>query len=293
MNETTGIPGNEEEHSHDPQVLQQLIETMESILEVFPEDASALESLAAAYQQAGDNEKSADAGIRLARLISAEGDWERAYRTTHHVLELVPGHPEAEKERQACLEALRLLGIDPMQIPEFPAEEAEEAAVRERRDELLDLDLSGEIELGWFLLQRSVITQAQYEAAVAGLTENRMTPSSTECLSLLADISEMDNVNLERVLGALSDQTNTPYVDLTRFEFTPQAASLIPLEKARRIGVLPFDRIRNEVMVVILNPVDEALRTAVSEYLGCRTHFFLSSPEQFQAGLLEAMAAQI
>ena len=54
---------------------------------------------------------------------------------------------------------------------------------------------------------------------------------------------------------------------------------------AKRLGILPFDRIRDEIMAVTLNPVDENLRSTVASYLGMRVHFFITKPEEFQAAV--------
>lgn len=279
----------------DPAVLQQLIDTMEAILEVFPQDVSALESLSAAYQQSGELEKASSAALKLARLVFAEGNLEKAYTVVRHALELNPDNSEAASERDHIAESLNLLGIDASELVREkkegePGQEAEGATSRDNDRDLLALDLSGELELGWFMLQKGLISQDQYEAAVEGLTNSRSSAGSSACLSFLIEIAVMDGVNVERILGEISAQSSTPYVDITRFELVPEIAQLIPFDDARRLGVLPFGLFKNEIMVATLNPMDQKLRKAVSDYLGSRTHFFLTSPEQFQSALMNVMA---
>ncbi|MDT8390049.1 MAG: hypothetical protein RRC34_06030 [Lentisphaeria bacterium] len=275
---------------NDPEVLRQLISTMEGILEVFPEDVSALESLSAAYQQAGEFDKSADTALKLARLVVAEGNLERAYTVVDHVLSMVPDHAEALKEKKHISDSLALLGIEVSGLTIAAEEDEEPPLVNPVEDRaVLARDLSGELELAWLLLQRNLLRQEQYETAIANLTENRSTIGSSSCLSLLIEIASMDNINLEAIIGELSEETETPYIDITKFELSPEAVKLIPFDDCRRLGVLPFTLFKDEVMVATLNPVDKGLREAVCAYLRTRAHFFFTSPDQFQSALIEAM----
>lgn len=276
----------------DPELLKQLIDTMESILEVFPEDVSALESLAAAYQQAGEMQKSADTAIRLARLIQAQGNLEKAFGIVEHVLKIAPEHNAAMTERERIVQSLTMLGIDIGTLKKtfHPDDKTGESPEEESADrDILNLDLSGELELGWFLLQKGMLTQEQYETAIAGLTESRSNVGSSSCLSLLIEIAAMDGVNVDNIIGELSFETSTPYVDLGRFELKPKIVKRVPFDDARRLGVLPFERLKNDYMVATLNPVDKHLRAAISTFLNAKTHFFLASPEQFQSALMEVM----
>ncbi len=278
-------------HDGDPAVLRQLIETMESILEVFPEDVSAMESLAAAYQQAGDLAKFADTAVNLTRLISGQGNWEKAYEIVSRVLDDVPDHQPALDEQARILESLRLLGIDTATIGAAGRKiKTPEPAAPERPRHVLSLDLSGELELGWLLLQRNLLTQEQYELAVQGLTESKSGAGADACLSLLLEISTMDGINMPAILGTLSAETSTPMIAFNRVELNPEIAALIPFQDARRLGVLPFERLGKEIMVATLNPVDDNLRSAVATYLDTRVHFFLVAPDEFQSVLLEVMA---
>lgn len=277
-------------HENDPEVLRQLISTMEGILEVFPEDVSALESLSAAYQQGGELQKAADTALKLARLVVAEGNLERAYTVVEHILSLVPEHKEALNEKKHISDSLALLGIEASRLTISAEEDEEPPLVNPVEDRaVLARDLSGELELAWLLLQRNLLRQEQYETAIANLTENRSTIGSSSCLSLLIEIASMDNINLDAIIGELSEETETPFIDITKFELAPEAVKLIPFDDCRRLGVLPFTLFKNEVMVVTLNPVDKGLREAVCAYLQTQAHFFFTSPDQFQSALIEAM----
>jgi hypothetical protein len=253
----------------------QAIQTFEGILEVFPEDVSALESLTVAYEQAGDAAKARECAMRLAELSEQQADWHKVHEVASHILEQSPEDKDAAALQKKAEEILAE-GGESLQVADVAAASA---------DVSLAMDLSGELELAWFLLQNEMINQDQYEAAISGLTEARMNPTSGASLSLLQELASMDRVYMDKIIGFLSAQTTTPYIDVSRFEIEDDVAALIPMPDAKRLGILPFDRIRKEVMVVTLNPVDESLRQTVSAYLDTRVHFFITKPHEFQAAV--------
>ena len=285
-------------HDNNPEVLKQLITSLEEILEVFPEDATSLESLSAAYKQNGDLQKAADTDLKLARLIVAEGNMERAYLLVENVLSMVPDHQEALQEKKHISESLSILGIEPSSLVKAEREEREGQSEQEEepppkgpaRDRaLLTRDLSGELELAWLLLKRDLLKQEQYETAIASLTENRSIIGSSSCLSLLIEIAAMDNIHFDNILGELSEESQMPFIEINRFELLPEAVKLIPFDDCRRLGVLPFARFKDDVMVATLNPIDIGLREAVTTYLQSKTHFFFTSPDEFQSALIKVM----
>lgn len=274
---------------NDAEVLNHLIASMEGILEVFPEDVSALESLSAAYEQNGDFQKAADTDLRRARLLVAEGNLEQAYKLLEHALSMVPEHEGVLQEKEQVSSTLAHLGIESSSLT--ADEEDEDAALLTPSSDrsILTRDLGGELELAWLLLKRNLLRQEQYETAIANLTENRSTIGSSSCLSLLIEIAAMDNINIDAIIGELSEETETPFVDISKFELVPEAVKLIPFDDCRRLGVLPFSLLKDQVMVATLNPVDLGLRESVSAYLQTEAHFFLASPDEFQSALIQAM----
>jgi len=260
------------------------IQTFETILEVFPEDVSALESLAVAYEQAGDTAKAREKYLDLARILARQNDWEGVRKITRRVLAFDPNDADAlELDRQAG----KALGGE-ADLDEAPVDTAPKAApvkAPETRSRQLAFDLRGELELGWTLLQNDLITQEQYERAIEALTEHRMNPQADASLSLLQELAGMEKVNMDRILDFLVQETNVPFIHLSRFEIEKEVAAVIPLSECRRAGVLPFGKTGDEYMVALQNPVDPELQNAVSEFLGARVHFYLTSPEDFAAAI--------
>lgn len=261
------------------------IQTFETILEVFPEDVSALESLAVAYEQAGDATRAREKNLSLAQLHGKQLEWDRVVRICDHLLEQNPDDVEAQELRGEAEKALGTTG-----------RAADDAAAGAGGDGTpttkLNFDLRGELELAWFLLQNNMITQEQYEAAIEGLTESRMNPAGDASLSLLQELRAMDKVDMDKITDFLCAETGTPYVELTRYEIGSDMAGLIPLDQCRRLGILPFARLGSELTVAVLNPVDKEMRGVISAHLNARIHVYLTSPDDFQSVLakLEAEA---
>ena len=258
------------------------IQTFETILEVFPEDVSALESLAVAYEQAGDATRAREKNLSLAQLHSRQLEWEKVHQICQHLIEQNPDDAEA---RGLCNEAEQALGTSGGAAALDAGAGASAAPVVK-----LSFDLRGELELAWFLLQNSMITQEQYEAAIEGLTESRMNPAGEASLSLLQELRAMEKVDMDKITDFLCAETGTPYVELTRYEIGGDVATLIPLDQCRRLGILPFARLGDELMVAVLNPVDKEMRGVISSHLNSRIHVYLTSPDDFQEVLTKLEA---
>ncbi len=266
----------------------QAIATFEGILEVFPEDVGALESLVIAYEQAGDTTKANEKAMLLAELLSEQQDWSKLNEICRHILAI---NPQNERAKNLLEKAQKEIGGNERGNGTAQTGNKPATGIKKGRVSLA-LDLSGELEMAWFMLQKSQITQEQYEAAVSGLTETRMNPATESTLSILHELAGMERIHMDRILGFLSAETMTPFIEVSRFEIDPDVAKRIPLNDAKRLGVLAFEHIRDEMMVAMLNPVDENLRKTLTEYLNCKIHFYLTSPEELQTALTGLETAQ-
>ena len=261
------------------------IQTFETILEVFPDDVSALESLALAYEQAGDAAKGREKYLQLARIWAAQSEWGRVRPIVRHLLD----RQAEDEEAQALLqEAEAVLGEE-----EPAAADGAGAAISptaQRTVKKLEVDLRGELELAWFLLQNNAINQDQYEKAIESLTESRMSPGVSASLSLLQELQVQEWIDMEKIIDFLAQEAGMPYIDLHNFEIDLDTVSAIPLDQCRRAGVLPFEKMGDEYMVALMNPVDTEIRKAVREFLGAQVHYFLTSPDIFQSAMTDIEA---
>ena len=273
------------------------IEAFRGILDVFPEDMGALESIFEACVQGDRKEDALKYGLDLAERLGEQGDWKRVRNITGRLLEMGIDDERVEVLHQNAVDVAgeEAEAASPVHDIEAPVGEGEKpasgAAPEKTGPATLKRDLSGELDLAWMLLQNEVITEEQYEKAISGLTESQSSSKSTASICLLQELASIDRVKMDRVLGFLSAETNTPFIDIDRFELSEELIELIPLQDARRYGIVPFGVMKDELMVATLNPVDENVRTQVHRYFGRRIHFFLCAPDALQS-LLDGLESQ-
>ena len=262
------------------------IHTLETLLEVFPEDISSLESLAAAYEEMGDQAKFMEKGKRLARLLSKGDDTKPVIKLVNRLLHLTPNDPEVLALQEEAL-AKDILASMNAPVSDVPPAASDAGAAGHTVGELT-FDLHAELDLAWLLLQKQMITQEQYETSIERLTTSSAAQRGDSPLALLQELREMDRVNLDKIIAFLSSETGMPYLELGRCECDEETVSLLPLPQAKRLGVLPFDRLSTDLMVALLNPVSHEWRQRVQMFLGVdKVHFYFTSPDEFLAAIVK------
>jgi len=110
------------------------------------------------------------------------------------------------------------------------------------------------LRLGDALVQENVITAEQRDAALAMQGGDRR--------KLLGEILvENGAVTREQVRQVLAEQLGVPSVNLTRFEYDPEAVKAVSAELARKHLVMPLYRTDTRIAVGIENPLSwEALQ---------------------------------
>ncbi len=257
------------------------IKACEKILEKDPEDTMALASLANAYERIGDSARAHELRLQSVEILERDQKWADLQEMAEHLCRTSPEDQKFLKLRDLAAEHLKNEGDD--------SASRDKPAGTTRAP--LAFDLNAELDLAWLLLQNDMITQEQYEKAISGLTESRMNTMSESTLSLLQELAAMERIKMDKILGFLSAYTNTAYIEVDGFEIEEEIAARIPLSQSRRIGVLAFAAMGEELMAVVLNPVDENLKKRTAEFLGRKVHFFLTSPESFQKAIARLEAA--
>ena len=260
------------------------IHTLETLLEVFPEDISSLESLTAAYEEMGDKAKFMEKGKRLARLLSKGDDTKPVIKLVDRLLHITPNDPEVLALQEEALAKDILAGMN-APVSDLLHAGGDAGAAGHTVGELT-FDLHAELDLAWLLLQKQMITQEQYEASIERLTTSSAAQRGDSPLALLQELREMDRVNLDKIIAFLASETGMPYLELGRCECDEETVSLLPLPQAKRLGVLPFDRLSTDLMVALLNPVSREWRQRVQMFLGVdKVHFYFTSPDEFLAAI--------
>lgn len=263
------------------------IAAFERILEVMPDDRTSLDTLFHAYTQLGDHTRARDYLVRLATVVADERDAAAA----EPLVEPLKGYAEKDAALQALFNRVTALVSD---VPAAPAAEA--GGGPERRDKKTvpaasasalqqKANITEELAFAWDLLQAQELTQEQYAEVVQDLTEISSNALDQGAVSMLHVIETRGYGNLDRILAFASRKGEAPILNLSNFEFDDEAIALLPPEIMVRRGVLPFDLLGPDLLVVIQNPYDRELRRQVERATGKRGHFYLTPPHEFNAAM--------
>ncbi len=299
MSQDTGKPSAAMEAS-----VREAIQTFESMLEVFPEDLNALESLVAAYHQTGDREKLARHGRSLLQLLATGGDWQRIGEIAASILEIFPDDPFFRGMLEKARDQLGVEAFGPVDNKDAAAKEAEaqttDAAAKKDKSgkkdrdsfvtraipaQELGFDLRGELDLAYHLLTREIINQNHYETAIDRLTESSLNSRNESPLCFLQELREMERLDIDRIIDFLAADSGVPFIELSRCECQEAAYRLMPVMLAKRLGILPFDHLGEDLMVAILNPASKDLRDRIVRHFGGKVHFFFTAPDEFAAAI--------
>lgn len=250
-----------------PPDLQAVIQAFEKILEAFPADRLALETLAGAFEQMGDHARSSQHLQRLAGVIVAEQD-----------VAAVPG----------ILERLQLHAGLPGVAEHILALEHLQSRASKAAHEVLSTstparnaaDITNEVSLAWELLQGNRLTQEEYAAVVSDLSEQSSRRSDVP-VSVLHVLADKGFKGLDKVIAYIAKQTGCPSIPLSSFELHPDHFSLLPADFVNRRGAIVFDLMGADALVAVLNPVDRDLQEDVRRILKRRCHFYIASAQEY------------
>jgi len=265
-----------------------IIALVSKILENMPDDRESLEVLATAYLKAGDGVQAARTLARLADVLIRDQDAEEA-AAVYEKLEMLK--QVAPDTAPAAARLARFLNRAPAE-PEIEAGDAGAAAGAARQPPpSLAIDaarrrtvLADEMDLLWNLQQQGLITETQYASVVRDLTE--LTSSDTiTTISALHGLSFRSFSGLDALLVQLAAKAAMPVISLGGFDLQPAVFRALPLDYLTFQGVIPFEKVGDETLVTLLNPFSERLRKEVAAALGCRCHFYLIPPADFDVAL--------
>ncbi len=131
-------------------------------------------------------------------------------------------------------------------------------------------------DLGDVLLDAGLITPAQLENALQTRQDDQ---STTDVLIAQGVIAPRD------VAMALSLQLNLPLIDLKRHTVQPHALKLVPEEIAHRYNIIPMDVIDNELIVVMVNPLDIRAVEDISIRAGMRVRPAVGTQDDIEQAL--------
>jgi len=257
------------------------IAAFEGILEAVPDDVGALDVLVHTYQVVGDDAMAWEYLVRLVNVLIGQGQQAEAVMLADRVKELGADRPEKD-------ELLRRIGSMPEAVANVHIETSTPLAMGGGAPSR-SACMQSEMACAWGLKEADMLTEEEYASVVQDLTEISASESSLT-VSVLHVLQDRAFLNTDRVMAFISRDTDVPIISATSFDTPTEVAELINHDFMVQNGVLVFEMVADEPLVVILNPYNEELRKHIEARLGKRCHFYLTLPSEFDAWIARATA---
>ncbi len=258
------------------------IAAFEQIVETIPNDRVSLEALSHAYGQVGDLSRAREYLTRLVNVVIEEKDRDAVEMLRDRMVALESSDPLARatlSRMDAFLEAVdgdvRHFDLASESLENPAAAKADEAEWRSSH-------VTSELSFAWILFQAGELTQEDY-AMVAQDLSAISTNASLVTVSVLHALHDRGGRSMDRILAYSARDSGVPMIPLSLFDVQDQVFQLLAREFIIRFGVMPFEMMGNDVLVVLLNPYNKQLRDKVEAMIGRRCHFFITSPSEFDA----------
>ncbi len=254
------------------------IAMLEQILEVMPQDGTALKALYNAYHKSGHNEEALDYLNRFVDVALGGNDTEALAYAQGELL-----HFQEEFPSEVAAQTARMRALVPSDAPmptESSADRDEEPAVQS------ETDISEELALAWRLYEEGQLSQEEYSSVLHDLTET----SSKELdvpVSVLHVLNDRGFTQMKRILNYMSNRSGVPFLSLSNFELEEPVAEVLPEGIPAHNGALPFAFFGNDLLIGVLNPFNNVLIEKVEAASGHRCHTFLVDPEDYDHALVK------
>ncbi|MEI7436523.1 MAG: hypothetical protein WCL16_06915 [bacterium] len=260
------------------------IHLFERIVEAFPHDRAALDSLTQAYEQVGEWTLAVKHLVRLAEATMADGDDAALAILAPRLKRL------AESDTAARAASERITAF----LANNTSQDAAGTVLVEDRG---TGDMSGgnamrrtaavtaELSLAWTLHQAGELNAEDYAKVANDLTELSSADKQLT-VSVLHVLRDRGGRSLDRILAYMAKEKGAPVISLAGFELREDIVGLLTMEYMLRNGVLVFDLMgRSDALVVIMNPYRQPLRDDLCHQLARHVHFYMTPPTEFDAAL--------
>lgn len=131
--------------------------------------------------------------------------------------------------------------------------------------------------IGEILVKRNVITPKQLEEALT--LQKQEKEFVGEILAKLGYLQERD------IVVALMVQLGIPYIAVNKYTIDPEVIKLIPEELARSMHLIPLDKVGGVLSVVMINPLNPAMKEQLEKITGCRIATFIATKTEIDEAI--------
>jgi hypothetical protein len=255
------------------------IAAFEQIVETIPNDRVSLEALSHAYEQVGDLSRAREYLVRLAGVVIEENDRDAAEFLRERFLRFALTDPVAG-DAAARLDAFLNVGQPQAKQFDLSTEQLTDDLKKDDEAENRNAHVASELSFAWTLFQAGELTQEDYAVVAQDLSVISTNPALVT-VSVLHALHDRANRGLERIMAFAARDSGIPLIPLSLFEITETVLNFLPREFMLRYGVIPFELMGSDVLVVVLNPYNKTLRQKVQSLIERRCHFFITPPADF------------
>ncbi len=139
-------------------------------------------------------------------------------------------------------------------------------------------------QLGELLRERNIITETQLAKALAAQREKG---------GLIGEILiSLGFAREDEIAQALAIQYGFPYLPLDNYEIDTEAVKIIPLETARKLGVIPIDKMGSTLTVAMMNPLNCEAVQEIEALTKCNLQLFVTTATSFENALKKYYGAK-
>jgi len=268
----------EETPKFDPK-LEEGIAYFEKMLQVMPDDRVTLEFLSIAYGQIDETDKQRRALVSLAGVLLKERDYEAADK----LIERLENYTEPDA-RAAILRIKAAHGQPPPpeHLPEKPV-----APSAGKTTNAVCVAIKAEKKLVRHLAERKVISEAMADSVQDQLTA-LADVHGCFLVSALSTMEKESTADAESAMAYLADEFSAPPIPLETFEISTDFVQTLPTSLVRVRGVMPFAKMGSNILIAMLNPFDDALKSQIESAVGAPCRFYLAHPRTME-GILERL----
>jgi hypothetical protein len=269
----------DETKKEEPEQLEQVVETLEQILEVMPEDYVTLHTLYETFVKLQQPRKAFEYLARLADFVTHSQNEEGVSFVLQQYEAIGDLGPEVEA-RKAQLRVLQA---------ELAGETADSIS-KDTAEVSVSQNIEAEMALAWDLFQEEQLTQEEYSNVLHDLTE--MSSRSVDVpITVLHVLHDRQFSRFERLMTYLCNKSGVPIILLSSYEENEELNDALPLDFLTQRGVLPFASIGDDLLVAVLNPCDKTLVRDAEQAAEKRCHPYLVSPEEYDRRLAQIKKA--
>ena len=102
-----------------------------------------------------------------------------------------------------------------------------------------------------------------------------------EILVQLGYVAEID------IVVALILQCGIPYIAIKKYTIDKKVLEMIPGEIAREFHVVPLDMVGNVLSVVMLDPLNETIKSTLAQMTNCKIAVFIATKSEIDEAIVK------